>query len=169
MRSRLILLGVCLSAFVLVPGAATAQTVDAALEADIVKLMEATGATKIGEQMATIFSARMVEVVRQLRPDLPQRGVQVVNEVMTEALASGSRGASDLMVRMVPLYAKHFTRDEVRALLAFYQTDAGRKAVSVMPTLMQEGAQVGQEWARTMAPALQAEIEKRLRAEGLIK
>jgi hypothetical protein len=35
-----------------------------------------------------------------------------------------------------PLYAKHFTENELRDLIAFYKTPTGRKTLAVMPELM---------------------------------
>jgi hypothetical protein len=73
------------------------------------------------------------------------------------------------MTRMAPVYAKHFTHDDIRALLAFYASDIGKKTLVVMPMALQESAQVGQVWANEMAPEIKAELEKRLKAEGLAK
>jgi hypothetical protein len=70
---------------------------------------------------------------------------------------------------MVPVYAKHFTHDEIRALLTFYGSDLGRKTVAVMPMALQEGARIGQAWANELAPEIRTELEKRFRAEGFLK
>lgn len=169
MRARLVPFGVCVAAFLFTAGPAAGQTVDPALQSDIVKLMELTGSAKMAEQMGTLISGQMVQVMRQLRPDLPPRAIEIVNEVLTGALAAGVQDPKGLTASLVPLYAKHFTHEDVRALLAFYQTEVGRKTITVMPTLFQEAAQAGQEWSRTIVPVIQAETEKRLRAEGFIK
>jgi uncharacterized protein len=51
------------------------------------------------------------------------------------------------MPRVVDIYVKHFTHDEVRALLDFYTTPVGRKVIRVMPMLAQESSAAGQRWA----------------------
>jgi len=37
-----------------------------------------------------------------------------------------------------PLYDKYFSEAELRQMVAFYRTPAGRKSIEVMPSLMQE-------------------------------
>ena len=78
-------------------------------------------------------------------------------------------GPNGLVARLVPVYAKYFTHDEIRKLLAFYASDIGKKIVVAMPMALQEGAQVGQTWANELAPEIKTELEKRFRAEGFIK
>jgi len=73
------------------------------------------------------------------------------------------------MPKMIPLYAKYFDHEEVRALVAFYQTELGRKTIAVMPQLMQEGAEVGRAWAADVMPRVEEAIQTRLRIEGLVK
>ena len=60
------------------------------------------------------------------------------------------------MSRMVPLYAKYFTRDEIAGMLAFYDTPLGRKAIATMPLLLQDGTKVGQQWAAELVPDVAA-------------
>ena len=43
----------------------------------------------------------------------------------------------------IGLYTEAFTIDELKALNAFYSTPAGRKAVKLLPTLMQKGGEIG--------------------------
>ncbi len=38
----------------------------------------------------------------------------------------------------IPAYSKHFTVSEIKAVIAFYESQVGQKFVSVTPTLMQE-------------------------------
>jgi hypothetical protein len=51
----------------------------------------------------------------------------------------------ELYNQVVPLYARHFTQDEVKALTAFYRSPAGKKSLEVMPVLMGESAQAAQK------------------------
>lgn len=47
--------------------------------------------------------------------------------------------------QMVELYARTFTEDELRDMVAFYKTPSGRKSLEKMPLLMQEGFRISQE------------------------
>ena len=55
---------------------------------------------------------------------------------------------------LVSLYVVSFTERELRDLTAFYKTPTGQKAISVMPTLMQEGAKLGQQRVQEHMPEL---------------
>jgi len=41
------------------------------------------------------------------------------------------------------LYVDEFTEEELRELIAFYETPVGRKSVDAMPRLMKQGAMIG--------------------------
>jgi uncharacterized protein len=56
-----------------------------------------------------------------------------------------------LYKEVLPLYARHFTADEVTALTAFYRSPAGKKSLEVMPALMMESAQVAQKLTQERA------------------
>jgi len=58
----------------------------------------------------------------------------------------------DMVNEIVPLYARHFTADEMRQLAAFYRTPVGAKALEKMPQLMGESMQIGQ---RVVAPRVE--------------
>ena len=57
----------------------------------------------------------------------------------------------EMLEAMVPIYARHYTVDEMRQMAAFYQTPVGQKSLRLMPQLMAEGMQVGQ---RIMMPRM---------------
>ena len=92
-----------------------------------------------------------------------------MSEVVQSTAARHVNGPNGLMARLVPVYAKYFTHDEVRALLAFYESEIGKKTLAVIPLALQEGAKTGQIWANELGPEIRAELEKRFKAEGLLK
>ena len=51
----------------------------------------------------------------------------------------------DILEAMVPVYARHYTLDEVRQLSAFYKTPVGHKSLVVMPQLMAESMAVSNQ------------------------
>ena len=165
MRLRLVLLNVCLVAL-LSPGAtAIAQAPDPTLNSDILKLLDYTGAAALSSQLATLMTRAIIQ-----QSKMPQATAgAIVSEVVQATVASHTNGPNGLVARLVPVYAKYFTHDEVRALLTFYGSDIGKKTVKVMPMALQEGAQIGQAWANELAPEIKIELEKRFRAEGLLK
>lgn len=77
-----------------------------------------------------------------------------------ERLMNDPSLVDDMMKEMVPLYARHFTADEIRQLTAFYHSPVGAKALSVMPQLMMEGMQLGQRVIMPRVQKMAAELEK---------
>ena len=66
------------------------------------------------------------------------------------------------------MYAKYFTHADIKGLIAFYESDLGRKAIGNMPDLVREGGEIGQRWARDAMPKIMQTLQARLKAEGLI-
>lgn len=62
--------------------------------------------------------------------------------------------SQQLLARMVPIYQKHFTADEVSGLLKFYRSPLGQKVITEMPLTMAEGMKVGQAWGRERGHAM---------------
>jgi hypothetical protein len=53
-------------------------------------------------------------------------------------------------------------------VLAFYQTNLGKKTIAAMPSIAREGAAIGQEWAEANMPRVLEVLETRLKSEDLL-
>ncbi len=67
----------------------------------------------------------------------------------------------DLEGIVVKLYMESFSEAELRDLIAFYRTPTGKKALTVMPQLMQKGMALGMAKAQEHSAELQDLIAKR--------
>ncbi|GAB4451556.1 MAG: DUF2059 domain-containing protein [Armatimonadaceae bacterium] len=69
-----------------------------------------------------------------------------------------------LVEALIPVYDKHYTLDEIQAIIAFYQTPVGKKLVEKSSVIMQEsyevGAAYGQKVGEEIAHEMQAEAGK---------
>ena len=63
----------------------------------------------------------------------------------------------ELMAEMVPLYARHFTAEELKQMAAFYRTPAGAKMLFLTPRISHEALQVSQ---KIVMPKIGAAIGK---------
>lgn len=59
-----------------------------------------------------------------------------------------ARAGEQLLSRMVPVYLRHFTAQDVAGLLKFYKSALGRKVITQLPQTMAEGMKIGQQWDR---------------------
>lgn len=149
--------------------AAHAQDADARFRADVEKLLEVTGAAALGTQLATLVSNQVLDSMKQQQPDIPERAIALIKEVLNAEFSKAFEGPGGMRAQIVDIYRKHFTHDEVIKILDFYNTDVGRKTASLLPKLAQEGAAVGQQWGAANMGRILATLERRLREEGFIK
>ncbi len=71
----------------------------------------------------------------------------------------------DMINEFIPLYSKYFTNDEIKQMIAFYQTPLGQKTLSVMPQLSSESTAIGLRYGKEAA----ARAIQKLEAEGYIR
>ena len=65
----------------------------------------------------------------------------------------------ELVDSMIPIYDKHFSNEEIQALLVFYKSPAGAKYVKEMPMVQMEAFTIGEAWARKLSDRVLAKIE----------
>jgi hypothetical protein len=82
---------VCLLFTILLTRSAAAETIDDAFRADIEKLMDVTGVGALAAQMATLTSNAMVDAMKQTRPEVPDRAIAIVKEVLNEEFRKAGR------------------------------------------------------------------------------
>ena len=126
-----------------------AQGVDEAKKADIVKLMNAMGSGDMAMQMMK----QMITMLKPLAPDAP---TTFWDEFMNEI------DPNELIDMIVPIYAKHFTHEDIKGMIAFYETPLGKKTVAKLPLIMQESMQVGQKWGAQLTER----VTKKMQAQG---
>lgn len=129
-----------------VPAAPAAPAIDPAFEADIRRLLAATGAAAMGQQV-------MDQMITTMAPMAPQLPPKFWDEVRAEFRADG------LIDLIVPIYAKHLGHEDVKALITFYESPAGKKLIAAQPALVAESMQVGQAWGEGVAQRVVAKMQ----------
>ena len=74
------------------------------------------------------------------------------------------RGFAEAETLAIPIYDKHFTLEELRAILAFYETPAGRAMLAKLPLVLHESMEAG----KALGGRIGEETARRLKAEGKI-
>lgn len=147
MKRRLVVtcsLVLVLAAGIAVPAAEETSREDALAR----ELLELTG----GGDMA-------VEMMRSMIDSLPAAQPGLSREVLEEVIAELDPGELEDLV--VPVYARHFTADEMEAAIAFYRTPAGQSMLRKMPLVMQETMRVGMEWQGDFARRVMERMDER--------
>lgn len=81
-------------------------------------------------------------------------------EALQEELLKTS--IDDLVEMLVPVYKKHLTEADLKAITAFYKTPVGKKYAQKTPDIMAESMQVGQQWGMQIG----AKVNEMLKGEN---
>ena len=119
-------------------GVVAQKPVEPVLAGDIRTLLQLTGAGDLALQNMVV----VLDQMKAVRPDIPDE--------FWVAFRAEMRG-EELVEVLVPVYASHFSREEVRAMIAFYRTPVGQKLIAETPALTADAMAVGQEWGRELA------------------
>ncbi|MBI1397277.1 MAG: DUF2059 domain-containing protein [Betaproteobacteria bacterium] len=146
---------------------ARADDLTAAKKADILKLMEITGALRIGDAMSQSIVAQITQNLKARQPPLPQKAYEIVADEVPKVISEELTAKGGYIDQITPVYHRHMTDDEIKGLIAFYSTPLGKKAVSVMPMIAQEGMAVAKGWARTIGPKLDQRLKASFKQAGI--
>ena len=111
----------------------------------------------VGQMSAAMTAQIWPAIERQLGPKVDAATLTELRGEFEQSLATFSKAA---MADAPAVYARHFTAQELRALLAFYKSPVGAKALQTMPAVM---AELGQEMAPRIQ-AFQAELHAKMEA-----
>lgn len=139
------------------------ETIPPAKEADIRKLLEATGSLRIGSIMSQGVVDQMKQTLRQNRPDLSAALIDSLGSDVQKIFVEAISAKGGLIDRIVPLYHRQFTHEEIRAILAFYTSPIGKRVSATLPQITQESLAIGQEWEETLTTAIQKRLRERLK------
>jgi len=120
--------------------ATPAAKIDAAKEADIRQLMEMTGVNGLGEQLMTAGIAQLRANVLEARPDDPRA------KQFADAFAARFQKHFDphsVIESVVPIYDKHLSSEDLRALLEYYKSPFGQRMLKVLPELARDSQLAG--------------------------
>jgi hypothetical protein len=119
---------------------------------DILKLLRISGTDKLAEQMMDV----MIPQFRQLVPGIPD---------VFWVRFRRKLNIDELLYACIPAYNNYYTHNEIKELIAFYESPLGRKMVEVTPLLTQETMLIGQEWGEKLGQDIVNELIK----EGYVK
>jgi hypothetical protein len=94
----------------------------------ILKLMEITGTKQ-----------RLAQTLDFIKKGMPPQAVEVMDKAIK---------IDELLEKLVPIYDRNLSAEELQGLINFYDSDLGRKYILVTPVIMKESMQVGQDYVR---------------------
>ncbi len=116
------------------------------------ELMKLSGAGNLGET----FAKNMLKAFKDIYPN--------VETSVWDEFAKEIKG-EEMVNLVIPIYAKYFTEEDMKDMIAFYKSPVGKKLVEKQPLIVQESMQAGQVLGREIGER----VTKKLQEKGLIK
>lgn len=128
---------------------------------DTEKLMELVGTRHILRDLFDQDIDAQIAAMRHARPDVPE---QFWQDFTVEFKRQAS--PDELMNAILPIYDKHFSHQEIRQLIAFYESPLGRKISTTLPEIQRESVEAGRAWGERLGDRMHEELQKRLTEKG---
>lgn len=127
-------------------GPATAK-VDPDKEKAIRHLMDITGTAKLGNNMTEVVAMQVRNAMsRKLPADRLQKFMDDFNQKLTARAP-----ANEVQDAEIPIYAQHFSLQELQGMIQFYDSPVGQQMVKSLPEVLQQSQQTGAEIERKAA------------------
>lgn len=131
--------------------------VDPATAADIRRLLALTNAQ---QTVAQVFGSQLPAIkenmLKNMSTDDPdsQAVVDKFVKKMQDRVDSG-----ELVELIVPVYAKHFSHDDIKRMIAFFDSPTGKRYIQESPAYLQEvQAVTAQHWQDVVVPEILQEM-----------
>jgi uncharacterized protein len=105
-------------------------------EKDIERFLSINGSTATYD----LAFEQMVAQFKMKRADAPD---EIWKEVRIQIF---DKEISTLNKMLIPIYMKHFTHSEIKALIEFYQSPIGKKMTGNISPITNESLQISQKW-----------------------
>ncbi len=141
---------------------AHSQQPSAAAMATARQLIAATDAT-------TVFNPLIAGVVEQAKLLFLQQNpglAKDLNEIAAKLRTDLAPRFGELNEEMAKLYATSFTEQELKAILVFYESPAGKKLLAQQPTVVDASMKFAQDWANKLSDQVIAKMREELKKRG---
>ncbi len=138
MYKIIFIIGLCLVTLV-----SKAQQSEA--EKDIIRLMEVNGSAA-GYDLA--FD-QIVSQFKMMKPNVPQLTWDMAKRDVFD------KEIVELNKKLIPVYQKNFSAEEVKQLIAFYTSPLGKKLIDGTTKISKESMQIAQPWAMSLGGKIQ--------------
>lgn len=138
------------------------QTIDPAVQADILRLIKATGADRAVLAQAETLTDELIAPVKIVRTDIPEARFAEIRQEIVAFVESELGGAENIYAELVPLYAKHYSATEIKTLADFYESPLGQKTLTVMPQIDAASKAAYEGWSQQFLPMIAVQLQQRL-------
>ena len=141
---------------------ASAQQSSPAAMASAKELITITGTTSLFSPLITGVVEQAKVLYLQQNPALAKD----LNEIATQIRADLQPRFSELTEEVARLYAANFTEQELKDILAFYKTTAGKKLLAEQPKIVDTSMKFAQDWATKLSDQVIGKMRDELKKRG---
>ena len=163
MFSRQTVTALLVSVFFVFPIALKAHAEDQRVELAIA-LMQADGTKAAVEKLAGTIAQQHVAVVSAQHPNIKSENLEKYKTYLLEELLNQK---SNLLHIIAGLYSQYLTAEDMQQLLAFYQTDLGKKSVEAEFQMQEKIFVLFSQWSVAAIQRAAARVHERLKEEGI--
>lgn len=135
-----------------------------AQKAAAVELLEASNSRAMMMQMIDAMAPMMVGQLKHEHPQLSDKAAAAFTTAFKEEMAAN---LDSLMAMMAAVYVEHFSEADLKAITAFYRSEAGKHCLAEMPGILKETMPLGMQWGREIGPKAAEKAIKKLEKEGV--
>jgi len=133
-----------------------------AKRADIRALQKTLGLERLMGTMLEQLMSSQIENMRKMRPDIPPEFWERFEKEVRVQFKT-----EDLLELLVPIYERHYSHEDIRAMLTFFNSPAGQHFVQAGPEVQREAMEAGRRWGREVGVQIGMKIVKELRESGI--
>lgn len=151
-----------LAASLLISGPALAQQPSPAALKTAGEIVKVTGANEL-------FAPLVPGAIEQARLFFVQQNPLLTNdvtEVATQLRKEYEPRISEVHNKVIEIYASQFTEAELKDILAFYTSAAGKKFLVAQPKIIDESLKFAQEWSNTLSDEVIGKMREGLKKKG---
>jgi len=126
------------------------------------QLVTVTGAT-------TLFNPLIAGVVEQAKLLYLQQNPMLqkdLNDIAAKLRTELAPRFAEINDEVAHEYATHFTEQELKAILAFYETPAGKKLLQEQPSVVNQSMKFAQDWANKLSTEVTEKMREELKKRG---
>jgi uncharacterized protein len=125
------------------------EKLDPAKDAAIRHLLDITGVSKEGENIAAGWTSNVHDVMSKSRAIPPDQLPKFMDTFTTKFNAGAPPNA--VTDAMVAIYARHFSMEDIQGVTKFYESPLGQRMVKEMPDVSKESQTAGMQMDQKVA------------------
>ena len=123
--------------------------------------------TKVHAMMDQMVGQMLGMIGQALVQNNPGQQAEI-NQVLTELFLPEMRASlPEMLDEVAKVYTLHYSAEDLRQIIAFYETPVGRKTIEIMPIVMQQTMAMGQSWGQQTAMRVLQKHAETLRQRGI--